>query len=155
MAKPAYMKIEGIDGSFTGVGREGTIEILAFDHEVYLPIDRDDGKITGTRKHEPIIVHKAFDKASALLYKMVCTGETIPSIKIDWYRTDESGKEVIYFTHELTNCRIASVKPYMINIKEKDKEQYDHQESVTIRYEKINWTFAEGNLMHEDEWTVR
>jgi type VI protein secretion system component Hcp len=43
MAIPAYMEVEGIQGSVTVAGREGTVEILEFNHRVYLPTDRDTG----------------------------------------------------------------------------------------------------------------
>jgi type VI secretion system secreted protein Hcp len=55
----------------------------------------------------------------------------------------------------LTKCKIASVRSYMHNVKDRAKEQYVHQEEVTIRYEKISWTFLDGNLLHQDEWNSR
>ena len=37
MAIPAYMEIDGIPGSVNVAGREGTVEVLEFNHRVYLP----------------------------------------------------------------------------------------------------------------------
>lgn len=155
MAIPAYMEIDGIPGSVNVAGREGTVEVLEFNHRVYLPTDRDDGTITGTRKHDALIIHKAFDKSSALLYQRVCTGTSIPKITIKWYEITDQGEEKPYYQHVLTKCKIASVRSYMHNVKDRAKEQYVHQEEVTIRYEKISWTFLDGNLMHQDEWNSR
>jgi len=149
------MLIDGIPGSVSVAGREGSVEVLEFNHKVYLPTDRDDGSITGTRKHEAMVVHKAFDKSSALLYKKVCTGETIPKIEVQWFEITDQGEEKLYYRQELQNCKIASVRSYMHNVKDRTKEQFVHQEEVTIRYEKIAWTFLDGNLLHADEWNSR
>lgn len=155
MAIPAYMEIEGIPGSVNVAGREGCVEVLEFNHRVYLPTDRDDGSITGTRKHDSLVIHKAFDKASSLLYQKVCTGETVPAITIRWYEITEQGEEKAYYEHILSNCKIASVRSYMHNVKDRTKEQYVHQEELTIRYEKITWNYLDGNLQHTDEWNLR
>jgi type VI secretion system secreted protein Hcp len=149
------MHIEGIPGSVSVTGRDGCIEILEFEHQVYLPTDRDDGSITGTRKHEAMTIHKAFDKSSSLLFKKVCTGETIPSITIRWYKITQQGDESCYYEHRLEKCKIASVKSYMHDVKDRHKDQYVHQEAVLIRYEKITWNFLDGNLQHTDEWNTR
>lgn len=155
MAISAYMEIEGIPGSVNVAGREGNVEVLEFNHRVYLPTDRDNGTLTGTRKHDALEIHKAFDKASPLLYQRTCTGETIPRIVIRWYEITEQGQETPYFVHELTKCKVASVRSYMHNVKDRTKDQYVHQEEVLIRYEKISWTYLDGNLMHADEWNSR
>jgi type VI secretion system secreted protein Hcp len=155
MAIPAYMKIDGIPGSVTVTGREGSIEILEFDHAVYIPIDRDDGSISGTRKHGAVTLHKAFDKSSAELYKRVCTGKEIPQIEIEWYEITPLGEEECYYTHTLKGCKISSVRSYMHNVKDPTKETFVHQEEICLRYEDITWTFKEGNLKHTDTWKVR
>ncbi len=155
MAIPAYMEIEGIPGSVNVHGREGTVEVLEFNHRVYLPTDRDDGRLTGTRKHDAVVIHKAFDKASSLLYQRVCTGTTIPKITIKWYEITDQGEEKPYYQHVLTKCKNASVRSYMHNVKAANKDEFVHMEEVFIRYEKISWTFLNGNLVHQDEWNVR
>lgn len=155
MAIPAYMTIDGIPGSVNVAGREGAVEVLEFNHRVYLPTDRDNGSLTGTRKHDDLVIHKAFDKASALLFKKVCTGESIKKITIRWYEITDQGEEKPYYEHTLSNCKIASVRSYMHNVKDRSKEQYVHQEEVTIRYQKITWNFLDGNLQHSDEWNSR
>jgi len=155
MAIPAYMTIDGIPGSVQVAGREETIEILEFEHKVYMPIDRDDGTISGTRKHGAVTLHKAFDKSSAELYKKVCTGETIPKIEIKWFEITATGEEEEYFSHTLEKCKISSVRSYMHNVKDPSKETFVHQEELSIRYEKMTWLFKEGNLQHTDTWNIR
>jgi len=52
----------------------------------------------------------------------------------------------------MEGVKIVSVKPEMHNIKDPTKEQYNHLERVELRYEKITWTFKDGNIIHSDSW---
>lgn len=63
MAIPAYLwlKDDGgadIKGSVDVQGREGSIEVVALDHDVYIPTDNNTGKLTGTRTHKPFYVYQ-------------------------------------------------------------------------------------------------
>lgn len=63
MAIPAYLwlKDDGgadIKGSVDVQGREGSIEVVALDHDVYIPTDNNTGKLTGTRTHKPLRLPK-------------------------------------------------------------------------------------------------
>ena len=160
MPIPAYMEVSDdtgkkIDGSVTVEGREGTCEIVEFQHEVRMPIDSDDGKITGTRKHEPFIFTKTYDAASPYLYKAVTNGQTLKKIVMIWYKIDDTGTEREYFRHTLEDVKITSVNPVMENVKDLDKERYPHMERISCKYGKITWTYADGNIEFSDEWNVR
>ena len=80
MAIPAYLwlKDDGgadIKGSVDVQGREGSIEVVALDHDVYIPTDNNTGKLTGTRTHKPFTFTKEIDASSPYLYKAVTTGQ--------------------------------------------------------------------------------
>ncbi|MGD9200001.1 MAG: type VI secretion system tube protein TssD [Chitinispirillia bacterium] len=152
MAIPAHLYIDGIEGDCQVAGREGSMEVFAFGHEVRLPTDRDTGGITGTRKHEPFRIVKAYDKASPLIYKAVCEGMTLAKVRVDWFKIDEDGAETMYFQHVLEKVRVSSVKPFMYNVKDKQYERYVHMEEVSFRYEKINWIITEGGIEYSDSW---
>jgi len=157
MPIPAYMWMKddtGADvaGSVDVAGREGSIEVLEFDHEVRIPTDPDTGKLTGTRKHESMIITKAYDASSPYLYKAVCEGQTFASVELKWYRIDETGTETEYFNHLLEGVKICSVKPIMYNVKDPAKERYVHLEQISMRYKKIVWTYVDGNLQAADSW---
>ncbi len=90
MPIPAYMwlKDDGgadIKGSVTVQGREGSIEVVGFDHGVNLPVDTAAGKITGTRSHSAMNIEKEFDPTSPYLYKAVSTGQALKSAELKWY----------------------------------------------------------------------
>jgi type VI secretion system secreted protein Hcp len=141
-----------VKGSVEVGGREGSIEVIAFDHEVRIPTDPDTGSLTGTRKHEAIKLVKAYDASSPYLYKAVCEGQTFSEVELKWYRIDDAGAEVEYFNHKLEGVKVSSVKPIMYNVKDPSKERYVHLEEIQMRYTKITWTYVDGNLQYSDSW---
>lgn len=157
MAIPAYCWIKDdqgneIEGSVTIDGRLGSIEVIGFEHEVRIPTDSDSGALTGTRKHEPMVLTKAFDSASPYLYKACANGQTLKQLTLLWYKIDESGTEREYFRHVLEDVKITSIQPLMHNTKDLEKERYPHLESVMVRYGRITWTYADGNIEFSDSW---
>ncbi len=158
MAIPGYMTIfddqgSKVDGPVNVSGREGTIEILGFDHELRIPTDNDTGALTGTRKHEPFIFTKSFDNATPYLYKACSNGQTLKKIELKWYRINDTGTEEEYFRHTLEDVKVTSVKPTMHNVKDLDKERYPHLEEVSCRYAKVTWAYTDGNISFSDSWT--
>jgi len=157
MPIPAYMWMKDdagnvVKGSVDVAGREDSVEVYEFEHEVRIPTDSDTGKLTGTRKHEAIRLVKAFDAASPYLYKAVCQGQTYKEVMIKWYRIDDTGTETEYFNHKLEGVKICGVRPLMYNVKDPSKERYVHLEEVKMRYQKITWTYTDGNLQASDSW---
>lgn len=63
MAIPAYLwlKDDGgadIKGSVDVQGREGSIEVVALDHDVYIPTDNNTGKLTDAVLTSPLRLPK-------------------------------------------------------------------------------------------------
>lgn len=157
MAIPAYMWIKDdggadIKGSVRIVGREGSVEVVAFAHTVEIPTDGNTGKLTGVRVHKPMMLTKEFDASSPYLYKAVTSGQTLKSIELKWYQIDDAGTEKEYFNMKLDNVKVVSVSPLMHNIKDPAHEKDNHLERVALRYEKITWAYKDGNIIHSDSW---
>ena len=107
MAIPAYLwlKDDGaadIKGSVDVQKREGSIEMVALEHSLYIPTDNNTGKLTGTRIHTPLVFTKEVDASSPYLYKAVTSGQTLKSAEIKWYKIDDAGQEVEYFNTKLS-----------------------------------------------------
>ncbi len=157
MAIPAYMWIKDdqgatIEGTVEIADRHGSVEVLGFNHEIRIPTDNDTGALTGTRKHEPFVITKAYDSSTPYLYKACSNGQTLKEVVLRWYKIDDTGTEKEYFTHVLNDVKITSVKPVMHNVKDLDKERYPHLEEVAMRYSKITWTYKDGNIEFTDSW---
>jgi len=160
MAIPVYLWLKddgGADlkGSVSVVNREGSIEVVAQDHSVYIPTDNNTGKLTGTRIHTPFLFTKEIDASSPYLYKAVTTGQTLSSAEFKWYRIDQAGQEVEYFNTRLDNVKVVKVAPKMHDVKDPGKEKHNHLEQVELRYEKISWSYKDGNINHSDSWSER
>lgn len=160
MAIPVYLwlKDDGgaeIKGSVTVQGRERTIEVLALDHDVSIPTDDNTGKLTGARVHSPFMFTKEIDAASVYLLKAVSTGTTLKSAEFKWYRINDAGQEEESYSALLEDVKVVSVKSKMHNIKDPTQAKHSHLEDIELRYEKITWTFKDGNLKHSDAWDER
>ncbi|EJN29053.1 type VI secretion system effector, Hcp1 family [Pseudomonas sp. GM78] len=160
MAIPVHLWLKNdggahIKGSVDVKGREGSIEVLALNHSVSIPTDDNTGKLTGTRIHDPFVFTKEVDAATVYLFKAVTQGQTLMSAEFKWYRINEAGQEVVNYTALLENVKVVNVESKMHDIKDPSKEKHNHLEEVELRYEKITWSFMDGNLSHSDSWDER
>ncbi|WP_339482844.1 MULTISPECIES: Hcp family type VI secretion system effector [unclassified Pseudomonas] len=160
MAIPIYLWLhkdanEPIKGSVDVQDREGSIEVLAQEHSLAIPTDSNTGKLTGARMHAPFVFTKEIDASTPYLYKAVTSGETLESAEFKWYRINDAGQEVVYFVTRLENVKVVKVAPKMHDIKDPDKEKHNHLEEVALRYEKVTWTYKDGNIIHSDAWSER
>lgn len=157
MALQAHMTIEGteqgvIDGGSVIKGRQGTIEVQQFSHEIYMPHDSNSGAPTGSPVHRPLTICKTFDKGSPKLHKALARGERLKTVELKWYRIKPDGKQEHYYTHLLQDAIVVSIKPYMRNRLDRDSEEYQHMEEVSFTYRKITWTWEPEGIGAEADW---
>ncbi|MBF0231476.1 MAG: type VI secretion system tube protein Hcp [Desulfamplus sp.] len=154
MPIPGYMTIDGIPGSVAIKGREDSVEVVEFNHPIYIPVD-SKGVASGTRVHGSFTFLKNFDKATPELYKRLCTGTEIPTITLNWYAITQKGAEEIYFVHKLENVKIVDIQAMMPDSENPSNENFKHRERVSLKYEKITWTCKDGNIEYSDSWKER
>lgn len=142
---------DGIVGSNTKAGRADSSVVVEFSHEVYSPVDTQMGTISGARVHGAAVVMKEVDAATAPLYQACCTGQTLEELRVEWFRINPQGQEELYFTHTLSNVKVASVEILLPNTKDPSREQYRHLEKLQLLYEKMNWKHEDG-YEYEDSW---
>lgn len=160
MAIPIYLWLTDdggntINGSVDVLQREGSIEVTALAHNVFVPTDDRTGKQTGTREHAPFIFTKEVDSSSTYLFQMVGTGRKMKTAELKFYKINNAGQEEEYFNILLKNACITSVVPYMEDVKDMDYAQHGHIELVEMSYEKITWKYCDGNIIHSDSWNER
>lgn len=103
----------------------------------------------------PFVFTKEIDVSSPYLYKAVTTGQTLKSAEFKWYKINDAGQEVEYFNTTLENVKLVKVAPRMHDIKDSSFEKHNHLEQIELRYEKITWTYKDGNIIHSDSWNER
>ena len=160
MASPAYLWIiddqgQEIKSQCKVQGREGSIEVLAFDYGVSIPTDEHTGATTGTRKHKTARFTKAFCPASPILFGACCNGKTLKSMTLKWYRADDNGKEQEYFTHTLEDVKVVAYQQNLHHIKDHNKDLHVHEDEFAVRFSKISIKNHEGNIEATDTWLER
>ncbi len=158
MASPIYATFiddqgQKITSNVTIIGREGQAEGHAFDYTVFIPSDKNTGQLTAVRKHEDIVLNKGLDSASPVLFDACCRGKTLQSVVLDWYRIDDKGVEEKYFTHTLTNVKLVNFHQFVLHVKDPKNDGYGHQEEVSLRFQKIELNYPDGNIKATDDWT--
>ena len=160
MALNSYLIIKGqkqgqIKGSVIQKGREGQIEIIAFQHEIVSPRDPASGQATGKRMHKPFVFTKELDKSTPLLYNALVMNETLSTVELKCWApkmtaATGAGSEVNHYNVLLTNARIISIKSEMLNNKNPDLMRYEKCETIEMVYQKISWTITDGGITAED-----
>jgi type VI secretion system secreted protein Hcp len=157
MALNAYLRLTGqtqgeIKGSVTQKGREGSIMVIAFNHEIISPRDAASGLPTGKRMHKPVTVVKEVDKSSPLLFNVLTNNENLKTWELQFWQPSATGAEKQHYKIQLVNANIASIRSYMLNNKNPELMKFSEAEEVAFTYQKIIWTWNDGGITAEDDW---
>lgn len=157
MALNSYLTLTGetqgqIMGSVTRSGKEDTIEIIAVKHMVHWPLDAVTGLPGVTKKHKPITLIKEVDKSSPKLFTMLTRNENITGWELNLYRATNDGTEEQYYTIELQNARITSIRFNQMNTLDDETLLYPNLEYVTFVYETITFTYEPEGIISQDDW---
>ncbi len=161
MALNAYLKITAskqgiIKGSCIQKGKEGLIEIIAFDHEIISPRDAATGQATGRRQHKPLVITKELDKSTTALSKALIQNEALTSFELKFYAPNKmgtaggQGTQVNHFTIRLKNASVVGIRTIMPNNKNPELSKYAEYEECSFVYEEIEWVWTDGGLTTND-----
>ncbi len=158
MALPGYMQITAenqglIEGDVDLAEREGFIEVLNFQHTVKIPSD-SFGIPTGRRVHLPMTLGKVVDRSSPMLYQALCDSELLTEVLIDWYRTDGSGMEELYYRLRLQNAQITNIDFYVPEVEQAETQITGHREKIALVYDHIIWSHEVDGVEYEDAWSA-
>lgn len=147
-----YLKVKGskqgdIKGDATEKGKEGLIQVITFQQEVSSPRDAATGQASGKRQHKPLLIIKQIDKSSPLLMAALVKNENLPEVTLSIYRPSakSAGTNELWYTIEMKEVLISGISTTW------DAEKKQSREEVSFTYQKIKWTFADGNVTSEDD----
>jgi type VI secretion system secreted protein Hcp len=148
-AVDAYMQIEGVkQGQFKGEathkGSDKWIPVLSFSASVESPRDAATGQASGKRQHKPIKITKEVGEASPQLLRALNTGEVLRSVVIEFVRPGPKGKEEVYEAVRLENALVDGIQ--------KSGKTAHETEQISLTYEKIEVTKANGKNTASDDW---
>jgi type VI secretion system secreted protein Hcp len=155
---PIYMTIKGtksgdVQGPVTlnGTGRQGSIQLLGFSHEINSPHNQSSGISTGQRIHLPLIVAKPLDQSTPLLYQMIAINEILLTVRLSFW-SNLNGIDKNIFTITLTNASISRIQSQSPHQQSAIAINDTHYELVSFTYEKIEWRWTDGGRSSTDEW---
>lgn len=159
MALSGYLTLSGtkhgpIAGSVTQKGREGSMEVVSLLHDIVAPRDPASGRPTGKRMHKPFHVTKLVDRASPLLHDVLTHNENLTEVLLKLFRPSPTGVERLAFTVRLVNATIASIQLRMGNTRHPRHSKLPELEEIAFAYQRIEWTWTEGNLTADDDWEI-
>ena len=130
--------------------------VIAANHEVLSPRDAASGLANGRRMHKPFVITKEIDKSTPLLYNALVNNENITEWELQFWTSNSgkgAGSEKQYYTVKLTNACISDISFHMLNNKNPDLVRYAEYEEISFTYQKISWTWVDGKIMAEDDWS--
>ncbi|WP_345786032.1 type VI secretion system tube protein TssD [Dyella sp.] len=74
-------------------GHEDQILVQEIEHRVTAPTDPQSGQPSGQRVHKPLVFTCALNKAVPLMYQSLASGEMLPNVEVQWFRTSVDGKQ--------------------------------------------------------------
>ena len=156
MALTAYLKLKGVQtgeikGDCQQKGREGTIMIYAVDHTIEIPKDPQSGLPTGSRLHRPMSVTTSLGRSAPQIFQLCCTGERC-SAELDYYRIDEKGQEVKYFTIKLDDAIVVETQNIKENVLLQENAPLHDMVKVSFAYGSITWREEINSIEAEDSW---
>ncbi|KAA0227664.1 type VI secretion system tube protein Hcp [bacterium] len=125
--------------------------VFEYEHEVYMPFDREDNKLQGTRRIDAFSVTKEIDKLTPQLYEIVCKGRNCKKVQISLYRiAKDGGDEEEYFRYILEDAKIISVRNHMPITKYEQNENIGHLETVRFLAKSFSWQYLEGGVEYTE-----
>lgn len=157
MPTPCYLKLDGenqgnIEGSVKIKGHDNTVLVQGVEWKVDIPRNPQTGLPSGKRVHHPLTVTKEVDKSSPKLYQALTSGEHMKTVTLNFFRTNDKGNEEKYYTVELNNAIIVSLRPWVPNCLEDKNRPIGHMEDVSFTYEKVIVTWQPDGIETEDSW---
>ena len=153
----AYMRLTGevqgeIKGSVTLAGREDSIMVISYNHDVFSPRSAESGLPGDGRQHSPLCITKEIDKSTPLLMNAWSRGETMKNFELRFYRPTSAGTEFQYYSIFLYDAQIVSIRQEMLNNKSPDNMNHNVRENVTFVYKGIEWVYEDGGISFQDDW---
>jgi type VI secretion system secreted protein Hcp len=135
-------------------GRENTILVHSFSHEIDSPRDPASGLAAGKRQHRPLLILVDIDKYSPLLWKVFVNNENLIAWELQLWKVaeNEGDPETQLYSIGLTNASIASIRESMVDNEESAGALEPPRQEITFTYQKIEWVWTDSGATAQDDW---
>jgi type VI secretion system secreted protein Hcp len=142
------VRVEG-EPAAPPLGRENDIECVFFESSVALALAAGSTVATGRRRHGPIVIRKRIDKSTPLLTKAL-TDTALVTAVFRLFRPDAQGQSEHFYTVEIREARIASVKQVNPETFNPTTSDFPEIEEVSFIFEHIFWKYENPPVESED-----
>ena len=145
----ATLTLVGPHGPVRGGDRRGgeAIAVVDLRHTLSTPWDASTGHASGAPRHAPVVVTKELDRASPVLAEAWATNAVFTSWKLEVLGADGLGRRVPVYAVELRRAVVVH-----ITVETGEAAAALPRESVSFAYERITWTWADGNVTATADW---
>ena len=163
----AYLRVKGektgdVRGPVSDRDRvkNGAIALLGVEHGIASPRDAASGLATGRRQHYPIIVTKAVDRTSPLFYGFLTENESLTSVELHFFGSEEGGSLMGARETELYTITLTKAFVSRIDVGGRADDQADPAarlpmiERIAVVYDSIEWKWINGGIVKKDGWST-
>ncbi len=112
------------------------IDVSAVSHQITSPRDPQSGLPTGRRLHTPLVVKMQWGPTTPKFIGALVDNENLAAVRL---RLVRDGAPVA--TIDLTNANVAAYVEAGDSV------------SISLTYQRIVWTWLDGGIVVEDDWT--
>ena len=159
-AQTVHLYLNGVDQGWiqgdsimTSMGRENSIECLAYSHMLYGEPDPKSG-ITGTvRDHFPVTILKRLDKSTPRLFQAWRNHERVDA-EFRFFRPNPTGDGTTEYFYRVTlsHAYIAGIRQEVPNTLDPQTNSYPPVERISFTYGEIEETWISTDYTTGDEW---
>lgn len=134
---------------------KGKIPGIAFSFEALSPRDSASGQASGKRQYKPLQITKQIGATSPQFFQALTTNETLPTVLLEFVKTDPNGEEYVYYTIKLVNASVASIRQYTPTAIEQTKsgsKEVHKLEDISFTFQRIEIESKDGKTMAVDDW---
>ena len=99
------------------------------------------------------MIVKEIDKSSPKLWSALVNNENLTTWVLRFWAAASTGMEQEIYTITLTNASISSMREYMDDNLIPANATLPMLEEVAFTYQKIQWTWTDGGITAEDDWS--
>ncbi|MDI3362353.1 type VI secretion system tube protein TssD [Lelliottia sp. V89_10] len=118
-------------------GREGAIEVMNSGYSIRTGVDSHTGSLSGTRQHDPVVIHNQLDKVSPFLANAISESRRLQKAVIKYYEIIEPGIEVEIYRITLESVVISSLD--FTHVYYPGSSAPNMHEVVGLRFHAIEW----------------
>lgn len=157
MANPIYLTLNGQTQGLISAGCSSLASIgnkAQTGHLDQIMILKLSHALTRSQNvsHHSLTISKTVDKSSPLLGKAITDNEVL-TCEFDFYRTNRTGMNELYYKVKMTNARISDIHltvPHIIS-----EGAGEPEESVSFSYETITWEHCIAGTSAYSLWNER